>query len=249
MGKQKIKVELLVHDLKGPLAVIETGITSLLMRENKYGSLTEKQKKVLHRVLRNTKITQTLVNDTLEVGKSAEGIINKNIFPISGLITQALVEIFDLTDDETAENIKQCGDLALFRKTLQEKGIQFDIDEALWEQKVCLDECKMRQIFRNLLNNALKYRKELLEIKIEKNNGSLLFSVRDDGEGIPENYHQKIFECYFQIETGREYCVRGHGLGLAGVMILVEEMGGNLSLESGVGKGTKFLVKVPFAGS
>ena len=249
MGKQKIKVELLVHDLKGPLAVIETGITSLLLRENKYGSLTEKQKKVLHRVLRNTKITQTLVNDTLEVGKSTEGIINKNIFPISHLITQSLVEIFDLMDYDTAENIKQCTDLALFRKTLQEKSIQFDIDEVLWEQEVCLDECKMRQILRNLLNNALKYRKEHLEIKIEKNNGSLLISVRDDGEGIPENYHQKIFECYFQMESGREYCVRGHGLGLAGVMILVEEMGGKLSLESDVGKGTKFLVKVPFAGS
>ena len=248
MSNQKIKIELLVHDLKGPLAVIETGITSLLQRESKYGALTEKQKKVLHRALRNTKITQTLVNDTLEVGKSTEGIINNNIFPISGLITQSLLEIFDLTDSDTAEDIKQCDNLALFRKKLSDKGIQLDIDEVLWDQKVCLDECKMRQILRNLLNNALKYRKEHLEIKFEKNNGSLLISVRDDGEGIPENFHKKIFECYFQMESGREYCVRGHGLGLAGVMILVEEMGGNLSLESGVGKGTKFLVKVPFAG-
>ena len=82
--------------------------------------------------------------------------------------------------------------------------IQFDIDEALWDQEVCLDECKIRQILRNLLNNALKYRKEHLEIKIERKNGSLLIAVRDDGEGIPENYHQKIFECYFQMESGRE---------------------------------------------
>ena len=249
MGNQKIKIELLVHDLKGPLAVIETGINSLLQRENKYGSLNDKQKRVLQRVLRNTKITQTLVNDTLEVGKSTEGIINKNIFPISGLITQSLVEIFDLTDFDTAENIKQCTDLRLFKKMLSDKGIQFDIDASLWNREVCLDERKMRQILRNLLNNALKYRKEHLEIKIEKNNGSLLISVGDDGEGIPQNYHQKIFECYFQVESGREYCVRGHGLGLAGVMILVEEMGGKLSLESDVGKGTKFLVQLPFAGS
>ena len=249
MGNQKIKIELLVHDLKGPLAVIETGINSLLQRENKYGSLNDKQKRVLQRVLRNTKITQTLVNDTLEVGKSTEGIINKNIFPISGLITQSLVEIFDLTDFDTAENIKQCTDLRLFKKMLSDKGIQFDIDASLWNQEVCLDERKMRQILRNLLNNALKYRKEHLEIKIEKNNGPLLISVGDDGEGIPQNYHQKIFECYFQVESGREYCVRGHGLGLAGVMILVEEMGGKLSLESDVGKGTKFLVQLPFAGS
>ena len=248
MGNQKIKIELLVHDLKGPLAVIETGITSLLQRENKYGSLNDKQKRVLQRVLRNTKITQTLVNDTLEVGKSTEGIINKNIFPVSGLITQSLVEIFDLTDCDTAENIKHCNNLALFKKTLSDKSIQFDIDASLWDQEVCLDERKMRQILRNLLNNALKYRKKRLEIKVEKNNGFLLISVGDDGEGIPANYHKKIFECYFQVESGRDYCVRGHGLGLAGVMILVEEMGGKLLLESDVGKGAKFLVKVPFAG-
>ena len=74
------------------------------------------------------------------------------MIPSVDLITQSLVEIFDLTDYETAENIKRCTDLALFRKMLFDKGIQFDIDEALWNQEVCLDECKMRQILRNLLS-------------------------------------------------------------------------------------------------
>jgi signal transduction histidine kinase len=245
MGRQKIKTELLVHDLKGPLAVIETGIISLLEREKKYGPLTEKQQKVLLRALRNTKITRTLVNDALEVGRSTEGIINKNKFCISNFIKQSLVEIFDLTDYNTAENIKECTTLSPLKKALLKKGIMLEIDAALWLQEVWLDECKMRQILRNLLNNALKYRNEHVELMIKKDDRSIFISVGDDGDGIPENYHQKIFDCYFQMETERDHCIRGHGLGLAGVMVLVEDMGGNLSLESSEGKGARFSVKIP----
>ena len=104
----------------------------------------------------------------------------------------------------------------------------------------------MNQILRNLLNNALKYRKERVGLKIEdEENRFLCISVRDDGEGIPVSYHEKIFECYFQMDMGANHCVRGHGLGLAGVMILVEDMGGELFLDSDEGRGAIFLVKVP----
>jgi len=245
MGKRRIKFNLLIHDLKTPLAVIEAGITSLIERAEKYGPLTEKQKKVLERALRNTKITQTLVSDAMEIGRSTEGIIHRDRCALSNLIEQSLVEIFDLTDYTAAESVKDCMSLTALKQTLSEKNILLYIDENLWCQEVLLDEGKIRQILRNLLNNALKYRKNKVEIKIEENDKSLFLSVSDDGEGIPAEYHRKIFECYFQMDTERGYCVRGHGLGLAGVMVLVEDMGGKLSLESDVGKGAKFLVEVP----
>ena len=72
-----------------------------------------------------------------------------------------------------------------------------------------------------------------------------MFSVRDDGEGIPSIYHEKIFESYFQMNATDMCSVRGHGLGLAGVMVLVEDIGGKLFLESDEGKGAKFLVHIP----
>ena len=75
MHRERIKIDLLIHDLKGPLAVVETGITSLLQRREKYGPITEKQEKALMRALRNTKVIQSLVNDILELGRSREGII------------------------------------------------------------------------------------------------------------------------------------------------------------------------------
>jgi two-component system OmpR family sensor kinase len=245
MGTRRIKFDLLIHDLKTPLAVIEAGITSLIERSEKYGPLTEKQEKVLKRALRNTKITQTLVNDAMEIGQSSEGIIHKHRFSVSNLIEQSLVELFDIIDYKIAESLKDCVNLTALKETLAERKIILHVDEDLWCQEVHLDESKIRQILRNLLNNALKYRKTMIEIGIESNENSLFLSVKDDGDGIPAEYHQKIFECYFQMNGEQRHCVRGHGLGLAGVMVLLEDMGGNLSLESDTGKGAKFSVEVP----
>jgi two-component system OmpR family sensor kinase len=245
MHRKRIKTDLLIHDLKGPLAVIETGIISLLQRQEKYGPLTEKQEQALARTLRNTKVIQSLVNDILELGRSREGVVSLKNLKFSDLIEQALVEIFDLVDRNTSEKIKICADLPQLRETLEEKGLMLFMEEDLWCQEVCLDEAKIRQILRNLLINALKYRKSRVELEVDKKDVYLVFSVKDDGDGIPSIYHKKIFESYFQMDVTDSSTVRGHGLGLAGVMILVEDMGGELFLESDEGKGAKFLVKLP----
>jgi len=245
MGKERIKFDLFIHDLKVPLAVIEAGILSLLEREEKYGALTEKQRRVLNRVLRNTKITKSLVNDAMEIGRSNQGIIYKERFRISDLIAQALVEIFDLTDQKTADCIRDCESLDSLRETLRGRGIDLCVDERLWGEKVTLDETKMKQILRNLLNNALKYRREWVELRVEKKTDALSLTVSDDGQGIPQSHHKQIFECYFQMDMKEQHCVRGHGLGLAGVSVLVEDMQGRLSLRSDTGKGATFIVEVP----
>jgi two-component system OmpR family sensor kinase len=245
MGRERIKIDFLIHDLKVPIAVIEAGIISLLNRREKYGSLTEQQEKVLRRALRNNNVIKALVNDALELGKSRQGIINAVNFRLSSLIEGALVEIFDLAHCNTSEEIRHCVGLGALKKLLEERGVQLFIDEGLWSQEVCLDEAKVRQILRNLLNNALKYRKDRVELVVEKRDGYLIISVKDDGEGIPSLYHEKIFESYFQIDASENCCVRGHGLGLAGVMVLIEDMGGRIFLESDEGKGAKFSVEVP----
>ena len=244
-GRRRIKIDLLIHDLKVPLAVIEAGLVSLLNRTDKYGSLTDRQEKVLMRALRNTKVTQALVNDALELARSRKGIINLTNVRLSNLIERALVEIFDLADYDASERIRGCTDLRLLKEMLGEKGIGLCIDEELWCEEICLDEPKLIQILRNLLNNALKYRKSRVDLEIGKTDAYLLLYVRDDGEGIPSVYHEKILKSYFQMDASDVYTVRGHGVGLAGVMALVEDMGGELALDSAEGKGAVFSVKVP----
>jgi len=245
MHREKISLQLFIHDLKVPLAVIEAGITSLLGKLEKYGPLTERQEKVLVRTLRNTRVIQALVNDSLELERSKQGVLNVTRIRVSDLIEEALVEIFDLVDYRASEKIKVCTDLRQLRSALEEKGLMIFIDEGLWCEELSLDEPKIKQVLRNLLNNALKYRKSCVELTVEKQHDHLFFSVKDDGEGIPSIYHKRIFESYFQMNATDSYTVRGHGLGLAGVMVLIEDMGGQLSLESDEGKGAKFMVELP----
>lgn len=245
MEKNRIKFEFLVHDLKVPLAVIETGILSLLHRTDKYGPITEKQKKVLERALRNTIVTRTLVNDALELGRSSAGIMNKEQSRFNDIVLGVLVEIFDLTDHLAAERIRESTSLSDLKKALLEKGFVLRCDDGLWKREFLLDQSKVKQIFRNLLNNALKYRKERVTLNLEEKDSCLCISVVDDGEGIPATHHEKIFECYFQMDMKSDHCVRGHGLGLAGVMVLVEDMGGQLLLESDAGRGATFSVRIP----
>ena len=245
MDREKIKIDLLIHDLKVPLAVVESGVTLLLQKPEKYGPLTAKQKKVLERTLRNTRVAQTLVNDALELGKSRKGIVNLTSFSLSSLFEETLTELFDLVDSNTSERIKTCSKLTELKEILAENGLVLIIDEGLWSQEVCLDEAKIRQILRNLVNNALKYRKNFLEIKVDKKDDQLFLSVKDDGEGIPSVFHKKIFESYFQLEAKNGAPIRGSGLGLAGVMILVEDLGGKLFLESEEGEGAEFSLELP----
>ncbi len=245
--RERIKIDLLIHDLKVPLAVIQAGLTSMLDRRDKYGPLTEWQEKVLKRALRNTRVTQTLVDDALELSRSREGIVNLSNCKICDVVRDTLVEVFDFTDEQTAENIKKCSKFKELKQILGQKGLGLAIDESLWWQEVCLDVVKMSQILRNLLGNALKYRKNRVELRVEKTDVSLVLSVKDDGDGIPSAYHKKIFECYFQMDVADACPVRGHGLGLAGVMVLVEDLGGRLFLDSDEGQGARFMVKLPLS--
>lgn len=246
-GRGRIKIDLLIHDLKVPLAVIEAGLMALMNKQEKYGPITERQEKVFTRALRNTKVLKTLVNDAMELGKSREGVVNFSKFKLSNLIEQALEEIFDLTDISASEEIKRCTKLAQVGAVLENKGVLLFIDEKLWCEEICQDHAKLKQILRNLLGNALKYRKNIVELKVDRTEDTIVFSVKDDGEGIPSALHKKIFECYFQMDLDyRGSCsIRGHGLGLAGVMVLVEDLGGKLFLDSDEGLGTRFFVKLP----
>jgi signal transduction histidine kinase len=121
------------------------------------------------------------------------------------------------------------------------------MEQNIWDKEFSLDEIKVKQILRNLLLNALKYKNTFIALEVAEKEGGLFFSVMDDGKGIPPEYHKNIFKKYFQLDDAEKMEVRGHGLGLAGVQILVEDMGGKLSLESDVEKGAKFMVHIPIA--
>ena len=245
MGKSEIKIELLIHDLKVPISVIDAGVKSLLNRIDTYGPLTEKQKKVLKRVLRNTNNTKRIVNDVLELGRSSEGIMIYKDTCLSFIVSDVLIEVFDLSATRTAEQIRKCGSLKETKHAVAVSGIQLSIEKELWNKKLRLDENKVAQILRNLITNALKFRTEIIEIFCEIKENHLVMMVKDDGKGVAEADHKKIFNSYFTCGSSINNVVESHGIGLAGVMVLLKDMGGELILTSDVGKGAEFLVKIP----
>ena len=103
-------------------------------------------------------------------------------------------------------------------------------------------------IVYNLLENAIKYADKAhtqIDIFLSKNNNDIEIRVQDNGPGIPEEYQSKIFEKFYRIPTGNVHTVKGHGLGLAFVKRMIQELGGNISLMSEQGKGSIFSITLP----
>lgn len=245
MPDTTIKTEILIHDLKVPISVIDAGAKSLLNRRDSYGPLTDKQIKVLKRIIRNTLTTQRLVNDVMELGRSREGVMILSSFPISILVTSVLMEIFDFSDPGVADVIRKTRNYNELEQAAQASGTRLFFDPKVWKTMVHLDEAKVRQILRNLVTNAFKHRSSFVEISGSIEEKQLILKVKDDGQGIPRADHQKIFETYFTTGSSIESAIESHGLGLAGVMVLLKDMGGTLTLNSANGKGAEFTITIP----
>ena len=244
-GRKEIKIDLLIHDLKNPLAVIQAGLSGLLSRPEQYGPLTPKQEKVLNRLLRNTRAAQMLVHDALELGRSGKGIIARAETPLREMVRQVLTEFFDLVDSRVSESIKSAESIGDMTDIVSPAGLFLSIDAPIREAVFLLDADKTRQILRNLLSNAFKHRKRRVDFSAARDGADLVFSVKDDGDGIPGEYHRKIFDSYFQLSPSGSDPVRGHGIGLAGALALARDLGGGLSLSSGDGRGAEFIVRLP----
>lgn len=245
MSIKNIQTSHLVHDLKNPVNIIETGARSLLEKQDRYGTMNAKQQKVVKRMLRNALKIRTLINSMLEVDKASMGIISTNDCTLSGILKSAFVEVFDLVDPVVADALDEAGNLESFRGLLSENQVFLEADDAHLERKIRTDETKMCLIITNLLSNAFKYRQKSVYLTCEADGESLRVSVRDDGPGIPESFHQQIFDQYFQCVKVEGFPVRGHGLGLAGAQALAEALGGQLSICKSQ-RGAEFVVFIKF---
>ncbi|MFV0530953.1 MAG: sensor histidine kinase [Flavobacteriales bacterium] len=109
---------------------------------------------------------------------------------------------------------------------------------------VLSDEVNLNQIFRNLIINAIKYNNKKngnIEIDCEETKQSYIFSIKDNGIGIPDIEKEKVFNLFYKTKSNKG----SHGVGLSIVKKSVEIIGGKISLESEVGKGTTFYIDIP----
>ena len=124
------------------------------------------------------------------------------------------------------------------------------IEENLAAKKsvIWADKVHITNIVLNLLDNAVKYSKEVPDIIISTENVSsgILLSVKDNGIGISKDDAKKIFDQFYRVSTGNVHNIKGFGLGLSYVRAIVVKHGGQISVDSELGKGSTFKIFIPF---
>lgn len=133
-----------------------------------------------------------------------------------------------------------------FQLKVEKFGGSIDIDLEAQETLVSADEMHFTNVLFNLLDNALKYRREdiplELMIRTYNQNNKVYISVEDNGIGIKKDDAKKIFERFYRVSTGNRHDVKGFGLGLAYVKKIVDDHKGSIKVESEINKSTKFII-------
>jgi PAS domain S-box-containing protein len=208
------------HDLRAPLVSMD-GFCSLLKRESQ-DQLGEQGQHYLERIRANLVHMNTLVTELLELSR-----IGRVVGPEEEMDVGVLLR-------EIEEG------LAL---KLEQEGVEFIVQQPL--PAVRGDRGRIRQVFANLIENAVKFRSLerglRIEVGCEEERGFYRFHVRDNGIGILPQYQEQIFEPFRQLDRG----IEGVGMGLALVKRIMEHHGGRLWVESELGKGSTFYFTIP----
>lgn len=221
------------HELRTPLNAI-IGFSQML--EAKYfGPLTDKQAEYVKDILDSSKHLLSLINDVLDLSKVEAGKM-----------------VLDLADVDIREILNHS--LIMIREKAYKHGIklEMDIDGELDNIKLTADGRKLKQIMLNLLSNAAKFTPDGGEITVEakKEDNFVKVGVTDTGAGIRPDDLDRIFDKFYQTESGRKNKSPGTGLGLPLTKKFVEMHGGEIQVESpGEGKGSTFSFTIPCVGT
>lgn len=137
--------------------------------------------------------------------------------------------------------------LGLFRERAEKKGVRLGVSLEDGATRLVTDQRALEQVVANLVDNAIKYCPSGTTVTLasQKLPGAVRVVVRDTGPGIDPKHLPRLFERFYRVDAGRSRDVGGTGLGLSIVKHLVEAMGGQVTVESEVGKGSAFTLTLP----
>ncbi len=229
-NSNKYKSEFLAnmsHELRTPLNSIL--ILARMLRDNTENNFTPKQKEYASVILDSGKDLLSLINDILDLAKIEAGRVELLIEGISILeIKKDLSTMFD--------NISR------------EKKVDFEISlSPRFPAVIKTDKTKLLQVLRNLLSNAFKFTDSggRISLAIEDMGDMVSYTVKDTGIGIEQNKLGLVFEAFRQADGSTSRRFGGTGLGLSICRELVALMNGHISVESQLGTGSVFQVRLP----
>ena len=205
------------HDLQTPLRSI-ISFTQLLQHSLK-GNISTNQQDYMDFIISSGKNMKTLVDDLLTYSRINTTEIERKDIDLN--------EIF----------VFLCADL---RSLMEERDVTIDLIDI--PEKIYADDIKIRQVFQNLLTNAIKFTKKgvkpNIQIQTRETNQFWHFSVKDNGIGIAPEFQEKIFGMFKRLHTSDAY--EGTGIGLAIVKKIIEQHNGNIELVSNLNEGSTF---------
>ncbi|MEL7058899.1 MAG: ATP-binding protein [Acidobacteriota bacterium] len=213
------------HEIRTPMNAI-VGIGELLA-----DAPEPKRRRLLETLGRSTRSLLTLIDEILDISRIESGRLDlaRQPFDPAALVREAV--------DLMRVDAELRSDLTLTSQ----------IDPEL-PQRLLGDRPRLRQILLNLLGNALKFTdRGSIEVAARWASATetLMLEVRDTGHGVPEEAQERIFQAFVQADDSSRRQSDGAGLGLAICRELVERMGGSITLDSEVGRGSTFSVRVP----
>lgn len=215
----------LSHELRTPLNAI-IGLTELLASEV-FGSVDQKQREALERIRRAAWHQQQMVEEILAFARTEAG---QEEVRLSAVDAAALVR-------EVTE---------MFEAHAREKGIELQRTGVESPLRTMTDPRKLRQIVINLMGNALRFTKQgRVAVALESANGGLVLTVGDTGPGIPPDRLEDIFDPFVQIGELERGPQGGTGLGLTISRRFARLLGGDVEVDSELGRGSTFTVRLP----
>ncbi len=223
-GKQQRQfTDSMSHELRTSLSLIYGYLQSTLRRGD---NLTDPQKNALEVAVSETERTIQLLGSLLDLAKLNQGAISLHLIPLN--LNDWLQKTSWIVVPESSESC-------------------FSVEIAPTPLTIRADPEKLQQVIQQLIDNAVQYSEadRPIALSLSRDLQEAVIQVRDRGFGIPIAEQTRIFEPFYRLEASRCRSTGGIGLGLAIVKSLTESMGGRVTVQSTLGEGSVFEVRLP----
>ena len=216
----------MTHELKTPISTIAIGAKAL------------NQPDIVNQPERLQRYAKIIEEENIRLKKQVERVLNIAFFEDDQL---------NLSKQKTRISEILEGALSPYKESIKEKGGA--VKKIIEDFEVKVDEQHMMNVFSNLIDNAIKYRSKkrplTIGINAKKVGANAIIEIEDNGVGIAAQHSNHIFNKFYRVPTGNQHDVKGFGIGLSYVKVMVHKHQGKIWVESEPGKGSKFIIKIP----
>lgn len=221
-------ITMVSHQLRSPLVAILQYFEVIL--GGMVGKTSGKQKEMIQKAQSRLENLMNLINDWLDVARLDNGQIIDKLKPLS------LKKVIKKTLED-------------MRPIAKKNDISLELRPSPGNKKALGDEESLKQVFSNLISNAIRYNKPKgkVVITIKENKDFISTKIQDTGIGIAEEHLPLIFDQFYRVSRGESQKIKGTGLGLSIAKKIVDAHGGSIQVSSEFGKGSTFTVLLPKA--